>query len=63
MAEKDLVRISDNHWEFSTAVCSYEGIGRFVAGLFEEVEIVEPVEFKTFVSGKMEKGLRRLRED
>jgi predicted DNA-binding transcriptional regulator YafY len=63
MAEKDLVRISDNHWELSTRVCSFEGIGRFVVGLFDEVEIMEPAEFITFIKNKMEKGLGRLKRD
>lgn len=58
LAEKDLVKISDNHWIFETQVCSYEGIGRFVMGLLQEVEIVEPVGFALFVKERLEKSLR-----
>jgi predicted DNA-binding transcriptional regulator YafY len=58
LAEKDLVKISDNHWIFETRVCSYEGIGRFVMGLLQDVEIVKPVGFALFVKERLEKSLR-----
>jgi len=38
-----------------TRVASYAGIGRFVMGLLDEVEIVSPEEFREYVRGKLRK--------
>jgi hypothetical protein len=34
-------------------VCSFQGIGRFVLGLLEDIEVVESDEFKSFLSEKL----------
>lgn len=52
LAEKDMTKISDNEWLLETNVCSFEGVGRFVIGLFSEIEIVESEEFKEFIRNK-----------
>jgi predicted DNA-binding transcriptional regulator YafY len=54
LAEKDLMKINDNHWVFSTDVCNYEGIGRFVIGLWSDIEIVESPDFEKFVHERLE---------
>jgi predicted DNA-binding transcriptional regulator YafY len=54
LAEKDLARITDNHWTFDTKVCSYEGIGRFVIGLLHDIEIVDSPDFEAFVNERLE---------
>ena len=37
---------------FHGPVANYEGIGRFVLGLIDELTIVAPEAFKTFIDGK-----------
>ena len=40
-------------WLLSTDVCSFQGVGRFVLGLFEDVEVLESPEFKLFLQEKI----------
>ena len=42
-----------DHWLLSTDVCSFQGVGRFVLGLFEDVEVLESPEFKLFLQEKI----------
>ena len=44
------------HWLLSTEVCNYLGIGRFVMGLFENIEIIEGDGLKAFLREKL-KGM------
>ncbi|MGV8138532.1 MAG: helix-turn-helix transcriptional regulator [Mangrovibacterium sp.] len=37
---------------FEAPVCSFEGVGRFVLGLCNEVEVIEPEEFRQFLKEK-----------
>ncbi len=60
LAEKELKRISDNEWILQTSVCSFEGVGRFVAGLPDEVQIVGSEEFRDFLRDKYLRGLKNL---
>lgn len=43
----------EDHYLFHGPVVSFEGIGRFVLGLIDELKIVAPDNFKTFVSQKI----------
>lgn len=52
LAEKDLIQLSDSKYILDTLVCSYEGVGRFVLGLLEEIEIVYPKDFVAFLKKK-----------
>ncbi len=56
LAEKYLLPENDNHFIFETSVCSYEGVGRFVMGLLDEVEILETEDFKNHIKEKLEKS-------
>lgn len=47
-----------NHWLLSMDVCSYAGIGRFVLGLFEDIEVLGSQEFKEYLKEKI-KGIGR----
>lgn len=40
-------------YTFSGPVANYAGIGRFVMGLGNEIEILEPEEFREYVRGKV----------
>lgn len=61
LAEKHLQRIDDNRWILEAEVCSYEGVGRFVTGLLNEMESIEPEEFRKFILIKTESGIKKIR--
>ena len=42
----------DRHWLLRLDVCSYMGIGRFVLGLFENVEVLGGEGFCSYIEGK-----------
>lgn len=60
LAERELKKISDNEWILRTMVCNYNGVGRFVAGLADDVEILEPEDFRLFMKEKLSRGIQRL---
>lgn len=50
----------DTHWLFETDVANYEGIARFIMGLFDHIEVLEDDCLKKYLSDKikvMAKGL------
>lgn len=49
LAERELQKVSQDDWILDTKVCSYEGIGRFVLGLLDDIEILESEDFKIFL--------------
>jgi len=55
MAEDLCTRLPDNLWQFSGEVCEFEGVGRFVLGLMDEITILAPRELKAFVEEKIKK--------
>ena len=54
LAEKYMEREDDAHWLFHTEVCKYEGIGRFVLGLFEDIEIINSPDFILYLKEKVQ---------
>ena len=54
LSERDLKPIDDNHWLLDTMVCNYAGVGRFVMGLFEDIEVVDSPEFLDYLRQKRE---------
>lgn len=54
LASKYLSKIDDDHWLFSTEVCSYEGIGRFVIGLIDDIQIIDSPDFQAYIKQKIE---------
>ena len=42
LAGKYLTKLSDSEWILNTEVCSLDGVGRFIAGLGEEIKIISP---------------------
>ena len=49
LASKYLSKLSDNEWILETNVCSYDGVGRFVMGLLDDIEIVDSPEFFHYI--------------
>lgn len=60
LSENFLTPLADNKWMLETFVCSFEGIGRFVLGLMNEIEIIESKDFALFINKRMEEYKARL---
>lgn len=43
----------DTAWIFEGEVVSFLGIGRFVLGLYEDIEVIGCEEFKAYLAGKI----------
>ena len=56
LSEKYLTKISDNEWILETNVCSLEGVGRFIMGLLQDIEALEPEALKQFIEKKLQCG-------
>lgn len=44
---------SENNYILKTDVCSFEGVTRFILGLYDDIEILESEELKNFVNYKI----------
>lgn len=53
---RQYIRTFDNHWIFEGPVYSFEGIGRFVAGLADNIKVVSPEDFKQFLKEKLKRA-------
>ncbi|MFA6702551.1 MAG: WYL domain-containing protein [Dysgonamonadaceae bacterium] len=54
LASKELQKLSDNKWLLDTEVCSFDGVGRFVIGLIEDIEIIDSPDFQAYLFSKIE---------
>jgi predicted DNA-binding transcriptional regulator YafY len=52
----------DGRWLFETDVCSYLGIGRFVLGLYDDMEILEDDGLRDYVKGKLQSWCNNLKK-
>ena len=50
LAERDVRPIDSSSWMLDTQVCNYLGVGRFVMGLMDDIEIVDSPELKAFIA-------------
>lgn len=48
-AQRQLQTLPDGRHRLDTQVCSYLGIGRFVLGLYQDIEIVNSPEFESYI--------------
>jgi len=55
MSRSHITKVNDNEYLFEAEVCSYAGVGRFVLGLMDEIEVLETKEFKDFLYSKIYK--------
>ena len=62
LSEKYLSPSPGNCWQLETEVCSYEGIGRFAAGLMDDIEWMEPAELREFMEQKISRSMGRLKD-
>ena len=54
LSERDLQQIDETHWLLDTLVCNYAGIGRFVIGLADDIEIIDSPDFIEFLRKRSE---------
>lgn len=55
LSEKFLSKESNNSWIFEAPVSGFEGVGRFVLGLCNEIEVLSPEAFKAYLTKKIKK--------
>ena len=53
LSEKYITKINDTKYLYDGWVCSFDGIGRFVLGLCEDIEILKPPALKKFLKEKI----------
>ncbi len=53
-AEQEMQLQEDGRYLLSTKVCSFKGVGRFVLGLFDDIEVVDSPDFLKFLQEKVE---------
>ena len=59
LSERDITPVDDGAWLLDTQVCNYKGVGRFVMGLLDDVEIVDSPEFDAYIRTLIEKYTSR----
>lgn len=59
LASRDLMPIDESHWLLDTMVCDYVGIGRFVMGLADDIQILTP-EFEEYIGSLVERISKKL---
>lgn len=53
-AEEQLTLADDGRHLLTTQVCSFKGVGRFVLGLFDDIEVVDSPEFQAWLDERVE---------
>ena len=53
LAERDIVKEESDGWVLDTLVSNFRGVGRFVLGLMDDVEVLESEEFKSYLRAKI----------
>ncbi|MBO5732719.1 MAG: WYL domain-containing protein [Alistipes sp.] len=54
LAERDITPLDDGCWLLDTKVCNFVGIGRFVMGLAEDIEVLTPA-FDAYIKETLER--------
>ena len=54
LSERDIMQIDDLSWLLDTKVCNYRGIGRFVMGLMDDIDIVDSPDFEEYIREQIE---------
>lgn len=53
LSEKDIKKTENGEYIFESEVCSFHGVGRFVLGLPDDIQVAEPLEFKNYLNEKI----------
>ena len=62
LSERDLTQIDEHHWLLDTEVCNYAGVGRFVMGLAEDIEVIDSPDFTEYLRKKLQLLNNKYRE-
>jgi predicted DNA-binding transcriptional regulator YafY len=57
LSEEYITQIDNKHFEFEAPVSNFNGVGRFIMGLCDEIEIIHPHSLQDFIKNKAEKIL------
>lgn len=60
LAEEYVSQIAPEHWLLETDVANLHGVGRFIAGLLDDIRIIEPHGLKTYLLDYINRHKRRL---
>lgn len=58
-AERRLTQEDDSHWLWEDEFCSMKGVGRFVMGLLEDIEIVDAPELEDYIREQITQAAMR----
>jgi len=53
---RQFIRVVEDHWVFEGPVYSFEGAGRFVAGLADNIKVIGPEAFRQFMKDKLKRA-------
>lgn len=56
LSAKDLHQITNNVYEYTGQVATFDGVGRFILGLPDAIEVLAPEELKDFLNKKQKKN-------
>lgn len=59
LASEHLTKLSHNEWIFEAEVCSFDGVGRFVMGLLNDIEIIDTPDLERYIAVILEKNQNR----
>lgn len=62
LSERDITPLSGNAWILDTYVCNYKGVGRFVLGLLDDIEIVDSPELDAYIEAMLLRYAARKRD-
>ncbi len=60
LASKYIQKLNNNEWMLDTEVCSFDGVGRFVMGLLDDIEIIDSPEFDKYILDLVNKFQNKL---
>lgn len=60
LAEEYVSQIAPERWLLETDVANLHGVGRFIAGLLDDIRIIEPYGLKTYLLDYIDRHKRRL---
>ncbi len=60
-AESHLSLCDDGRHMLSTEVCSFKGIGRFVLGLFDDIEVIDSTDFMQYLEARIKDLTEKIR--
>lgn len=46
--------LADGRWQLKTEICGFQGVGRFILGLYPEIEIQTPKELKAYIAQQLQ---------